>query len=416
MKMAAATVLTRTSKEKAGTCFAIAFGCFTTILAQIESRLSFVFTIFWFAFVLYLAVNHRSRARFVGISFFTVAFAVILLIYCSACYLATDELGFLTGFFQLYLKCLLMYLVGFLAAPSSELKTRQWNTVLVVYVVAVCIYVVWALINYFPGFDAWLSSEVYLFEKKNSLGQIAGVAVIILLAMSFEQNSPVRGAALWLFAAGLVLCILLVQCRTAVLACCVALVCLLVLMRKKWIIAALIVLFVLCIAVSSELQDILSHAFFLDKYEGADANTMSSGRLGYWAEALDAVKGSELIGIGDYYVDNMYIAVYVNLGIIGFVLFMCLWVSRIIVNFKRILNQQSNSNNGVLYKITACLVVFYLVESLLEAYPPFGPGTCSFMFWMLCGYLDGIESQKTGMEATGKTLVKRTGLVKEVSK
>lgn len=30
-----------------------------------------------------------------------------------------------------------------------------------------------------------------------------------------------------------------------------------------------------------------------------------------------------------------------------------------------------------------CFVIFYLVESMLEGQPPFGPGVSSFMFWML---------------------------------
>ena len=30
-----------------------------------------------------------------------------------------------------------------------------------------------------------------------------------------------------------------------------------------------------------------------------------------------------------------------------------------------------------------CLTMFYFIESVLEGYPPFGPGVSSFMFWFL---------------------------------
>lgn len=375
---------------------ALSVGCLITVLAQIEYKLSVVFTVFWLALALYLAVLHRREARFVGLSFVTVAVAVLLFVYCAACYLVSGEFGYITGFCQLYLKCLLMYIIGFFAFFSCNVSTEKWRMVLAVYVVASCIYMGWAMANYFPGFDSWFSSTMYLFENKNSLGQIVGVAAVSLIVFGYRQKLSSKKVAMWALAGVLVCCILLIQCRAAFLACCTALICLFAIRRQMRILVVLAAVLIVGIALSPDLQAFFSHAFFLDIYKGTDVNAMSSGRLDLWMEALGVSKGHELIGIGSYYVDNMYINLYVNLGIVGFILVMWVWVPRVITNFKYGVKASHGADGyGALGEIVACLTAFYLVESLLEGYPPFGPGACSFVFWMLCGCLDGEESGKT---------------------
>ncbi|MBM6774917.1 O-antigen ligase family protein [Olsenella profusa] len=375
-------------------CLAVAIGSFVTVIAQIDSRLSIAYTTLWIVLVIYLCVHQRNDIRFSGMTFATVFIAVLLAVYCSCCYLVFGEIGYLTGFFQLYLKCLLMYLIGTLCRNLISLDSG-WTSIQIAYVLASCIYLCWALVSYFPGFSEWLSSMTYLFESKNSLGQIVGVAAIILLVNAFDESKQLRWQAFnLLISFSLSICSLLIQCRTAFLAICCAFVFLLVLRRKKKLLLFACIVIILTLIFSSEWREFFVHAFFLDKYEGADANAMSSGRLGLWEKALESINGRELFGLGDYYVDNMYINLLANLGIIGFFLLMGFWVPRVILNLSR-----GSRIEGIpkscrhLFRFLACLTVFYIVESLLEGFPPFGPGTCSFMFWILCGYLDGVESR-----------------------
>lgn len=382
----------------------IALGTLLTVFAQIVRELSLIYTLFWFSLVLYLAIVNRDRAKFKGLSLSTVLLAILLGAYCSLCYLLSGEFGYLTGFCQLYLKCLLMYLIGYLTSYTHGEKEQGWMTILSAYALASCVYVAWALINYFPGLDAWLSNEEYLFEGKNSLGQIAGVAAVFLIAVGVEQGSLAKRATCLIVSVCLMFGILLVQCRTAVLAYCVAVICLLIIKKKIRMIVAVAVLFAFCISTSPLLQSILSHALFIDKHVNADFNTMSSGRLGYWVEALNAVKGNELMGLGDYYVDNLYIDLYVNTGIIGFILFMCQWIPRVILNFKRTTSRDEAGDHALSKRIVACMTAFYIVESMLEGYPPFGPGTCSFIFWMLCGFLD---SDASNLEERSRAMARR---------
>lgn len=385
--------LQTTTKKEPATCAIVAIGSFATVVAQIDERISLLFTLLWTSLALYLCARGRERVRFTGMSFVTVFMAIALGFYCSVCCLAFGEIGYLSGFFQLYLKCLLMYLIGILARDAIS-PGRGWSLIFVSYIAASCIYVGWAMINYFPGFTAWLSSMTYLFEAKNSLGQIAGVAAIILIVYALEGP---KLAGRWLLylatAAVLMICILFIQCRTAFLAvCCSAFFLLILKKRTKTIIGALALL-LLALLLSPDFSNLFSHAFFIDKYIGTDANTMSSGRLDLWADALLSLGGHELFGLGAYYVDNMYINLLVNIGIVGLVLVMGLWIPRVVINLTNGINSSLVPNDRrLLMRIALCLTIFYIVESTLEAHPPFGPGTCSFMFWMLCGYLDGWPS------------------------
>lgn len=383
----------RLARPRGGVGAAIATGCFVTVIAQVESRLSAVFTLLWLSLALYLAVLYRSKARMTGLPLLTVGVAVLLGVSCSACCLLTGETGYLTGFFQLYLKCLLMYLIGVLVSSADDMTPGQWRTVLAAYVAASCVYMAWAWASYFPGFSAWLSSSTYLFAAKNSLGQICGVASVVLAVAGAGLEDGPRKAALWGGSALMACCVLLIQCRTAALAVALALIVLLASDGKRKALVALAIALAVALALSPTLRTYASHALFLDKYAGADANAMSSGRLAAWGRALANLDGRWLLGLGKYYVDNAYVNLLANLGLVGLALFMAVWAPRVVVNLKRGLGSNRDGGGlGTLWQLVALLTVFYLVESLLEGYPPFGPGTCSFVFWMLSGYLDGIES------------------------
>lgn len=390
MALSAAKAPRRSAVRGRGMAWVLAAGCLFTVLAQISPSLSVVFTALWLSALLVMAVRHRAEVRFSGMSLLAAGAGVALGAYCSVQFLLTGELGYVDGFFLLYAKCLLMYLVGLAFFSASGGLGGGWRAILAVYILASAVYLAWVLANYFPGLGVWLDSQVYLYSSKNSLGQICGVSAVVLLLAGSEAGTVPRKALCWLLAAALTVGVLLVQCRTAVLAVALSAVFLLFMRRKKRILLVVGAVALLVVLASPALRDFLAHAFFLDKYEGADANAFSSGRFGLWELALSRTSGSELFGLGDYYVDNLYIDIYANLGIVGLLIFMAVWVPRIVVNVRRGLSSWTDgSEMGLLQQAVAALTVFYVVESMLEGQPPFGPGTCSFLFWMACGYLDG---------------------------
>lgn len=244
------------------------------------------------------------------------------------------------------------------------------------YVVCALIFAAYINITFFASYQAWLASKQYLFASKNSAAQIWCTAILIIYYVILPV---VKRKYLWYASGGylLILCGLS-QCRTAIL----GLACVLIfniLMHSKHKVKWMLML---CLSLGgmlflSETRQFLSQAFLIDKYAGADINTLSSGRLGLYAQALDNFIESPILGVGRYYVDCSYIYILAENGIIGFLLIEFIWFKRIVLNLKHKYSPYASP-----YMLTS-FVIFYFIESLLEGQPPFGPGVSSFMFWML---------------------------------
>ena len=189
---------------------------------------------------------------------------------------------------------------------------------------------------------------------------------------------------------------MIMQCRTSLLALFVAIIVLLCCSRNKRILIAVVICAVALLILSPTVQTYVSHALFLDKYRGADLNTFSSGRMDVWSDALVAAKESPLIGLGSYYVDCFYINTYANIGLFGSLFVFMLWGIRVAVNSFRGFNARHQLTFLNWLWVTAfSLTVFYLIESILEGNPPFGPGASSFLFWMLSGLLDASDAKES---------------------
>lgn len=244
------------------------------------------------------------------------------------------------------------------------------------YVVCALIFAAYINITFFASYQAWLASKQYLFASKNSAAQIWCTAILII----YYVILPVaKRKYLWYVSGGylLVLCGLS-QCRTAILGlACVVIYNILIYSKHKakWI---FLICFAICgLLVFSETRQFISQVFLINKYAGADLNTMSSGRLGLYAKAIDTFLASPFVGVGRYYVDCSYIYILAESGMIGFLLIEYVWIKRIISNLRQKYSLYARPH------MLMSFVIFYFIESLLEGQPPFGPGVSSFMFWFL---------------------------------
>ena len=239
---------------------------------------------------------------------------------------------------------------------------------------------------------------MYLFGSKNSFGQIAGVASVVLITFAIRKARLRRRLVFLALAIALAFMAMLMQCRTALLALFAAIIVQLCCAGKKrmLIVVGFCAIFAFCL--SPTLQTYISHALFLDKYQDADLNAFSSGRLELWAAALDRTSENPMLGIGHYYVDCFYINTYANVGILGSLFVFPLWGIRVVRNIKYGLSIRHELGSLEWLRITSlALTAFYLVESVLEGFPPFGPGASSFLFWMLSGFLDAASERDTCM-------------------
>lgn len=368
-------------------CFALLATC-VTVLSQISPvDLTMLYGGLWVLLIVFVFRQGGKRTLLKGYALF---FFVLFLGYGSFCFFASvisGEFGYLSGFFLLFSKTILVYFVG-LALAVSGLRGRDFYMIIWMYIVAALLYAFWVQLNYIPSFSSWLTTEEYLFVSKNSFGQIAGMAIICAFSL------PVRRKSFFVLRLFIVVYLFFMiaaaQCRTALLGCACAFLAYLIYQKKWKLILCLLFIGFLAVLFIPELRSFVVHTLMLDKYkEGGDLNAISSGRLVFWVKAVDVFVEHPFFGVGNYYVDNLYLNILVNAGLIGFVVFAGGFIARLHANmdYVRIL-ARVNKGKSMFVRILLLASVFYLIESLMEGQPPYGPGSCAFVFWIVCGYLD----------------------------
>lgn len=130
-------------------------------------------------------------------------------------------------------------------------------------------------------------------------------------------------------------------------------------------------------------------------FAGRDAsniNDLSSNRVALFQNKLsDFSAGNCLYGIGNLYLDSFPIAIIFQYGIIGAsILF--LYLKKIICHINTL-----NKIDSQIFLTTFLLLFSLLINSLFEAYPPFGPGTKCMVFWMCYGFCLA-EEEKTNLK------------------
>lgn len=351
-----------------------------TISVTIFSQISAVSDIFrpmmyllWLLMVSYLGISKVGKMK---VSSFTATFLFCYTLFALYCLirLSVDSDYEVASYLQLMLVPLLVSIVSDLL--DQKLTKADLISVCKNYVVCSLIFAVYINFTFFSSYQAWLSSNQYLFASKNSAAQIWCTAMLII----YYVILPVAKRKYIWYASGGYLLILcgLSQCRTAILGLACVLIFNILMYSKHKIKWLLLLCFSLCgLLLFSETRQFISQAFLIDKYAGADLNTMSSGRLDLYAQALDNFIESPIFGVGRYYVDCSYIYILAESGIIGFLLIEYVWIKRIVLNLKHKYSSYARPH------MLTSFVIFYFIESLLEGQPPLGPGVSSFMFWML---------------------------------
>lgn len=369
--------------------------CLATVCTVFAQFAGFVFSALFYAlWLVVLAYSAACGVSGLKLSGFCIGFVLSLIalaLFCFSMYIISGELGYITGLLQCMAKVAFIYLIGYFVSP--HLDTSALKVLAYVYLASTLAYSAYVWVNYFPGWSVWLDAQEYLFEQKNSFGQIAAVALIVS-AVCLRPKSRVGRLLLIVSCAFVAACLLFVLCRTALIAVLVSIALTLILSgRARFVIVAVIIVGLILLVLQGP-GELLSHVFHLDKY-GSEAtlNDLSSGRIDLWASALASISKNPFFGVGDYYVDDLYFNVLANLGILGGGLLLGIWAARVICNLRYRMNDIPVTGGWgraayPLRLLLAGLTAFYLFESLLEGLPPLGPGTCSFVFWLLCGAVD----------------------------
>lgn len=154
---------------------------------------------------------------------------------------------------------------------------------------------------------------------------------------------------------------------------------------------AAILLAVAYIALHANIYDLFINGIVLGGRDATDINSLSSNRLVLFTYALELIPQHPLFGYGNYYVDCMPLNFLTQYGIIGLAMVLAFLFSV----YKSIVKARRSTTDNRVCVATFVLFIAVLVNSLLEARPPFGPGVKCFPLWMLFGFTLAIWQNET---------------------
>ncbi len=309
---------------------------------------------------------------------------VTLLIIAITYSILFDTEHYLGNYLQVMRIPLLVSIIGN-CIPNNK---RIITDVAKVYISCAVVFALYVQINYVSSYSSWLTRQTYAFAPKNSAAQIWGSAILLSILVIDKRK---LSSIVWLcFDAYLMILICLCQCRTAILAMAVVSAYYFyryVTNKARWFILVVVGAFI--VLSDERIVQFINQSLLITKYRGTGINAFSSGRIDLWIHAFDDFMNHPILGIGRYYVDCSYLSILAETGIVGFCLIEAIWVKRARSNMKN--KQDFSEEEALLRKCVALLTVFYFIESLLEGYPPFGPGVCSCIFWLLSSMVDKLE-------------------------
>ena len=115
--------------------------------------------------------------------------------------------------------------------------------------------------------------------------------------------------------------------------------------------------------------------------DASDLNSLSSGRVELLSSCIQLFLTNPFIGIGNKYFDCFPVIILTQYGMLGASIIFT-FIGRVIKDCFCVLDKSN--------KLDLCaflLMVTYLLDSLFEAQPPFGPGVKCFPLWMIWGIM-----------------------------
>ncbi len=354
----------------------------STVLTQVPALARYfrpVMYVMWIlALVLGIIIN---RFRIQSNSFLNMYIIVVLILWTEMLLnISTHNDSFIVKVVPLPLLC---YLVGVLF--SRILNKKNAYICLIVLLFTSLIMFSYIFVTYIGSFSIWFNAKTYIYEQKNSAAQIIGCTIIISAFLIRTSRKWLNILRYFIFVF-MFLIIVAMQSRAAIISLIVTVaVYYFIILRgkKRIIVSVLLILFIIAVFNSELLLKYVTKAFVFNARQTKNLDNFTSGRLTHFVNAWELFLEHPLIGTGHNRVDNLYLCVMSDVGLVGFIPVLVLWITRIVKNIIFYFKNKTPFSACVL-----CLTVFYLCESFAEAYPPFGPGVCAFMFWLICSFVD----------------------------
>lgn len=318
-------------------------------------------------------------------------FLVIFALYCASCeaFVGVDYLGA-----DINNICISIFTLSVSFVYGKHIRNLQssLNKVAWFFFVASFAYGIAVYFKYLVGADMF--SVIYAYGDKNSAAQIYLSASIIL----FTLYKPI-GLFKKLFTYFLIVLLLyfmfILKSRATLLGF-FFVICYFTFAYKnkkvRYLFFISIIAICLYVSVNPLLYRTIVEGILFANRDAGDLNSLSSGRVGQLTECVNLFFSSPIIGIGNKYFDCFPVIILTQYGILGAtIVFAFLW-QRIKDCFSLL------DRKNMLDLCAYLLMITYLLDSLFEAQPPFGPGVKCFPLWMIWGIM---LSRKTGVKYNG---------------
>ena len=240
-------------------------------------------------------------------------------------------------------------------------------------------YIVYA--NFLRGSDMF--SMIYAFHQKNSAGQII-LSCSIIGSLLYTPSRKITKLIYWGTIAFNTFIIFYMKSRAtlvgfffviAYFAFCYKD------KRVRWAFILMTLAAILYIFLNDNAYHVVVDGILLANRDTTDLNELSSNRVEQFNHCVEMINDKPFFGNGVHYFDCFPVSVVVQFGFIG--AFIMFFFIRYILKFCFYRIDHSDKVDIVAF----LLMLSFLLNSLFEAQPPFGPGVKCFLLWVVWGIM-----------------------------
>ncbi len=234
-----------------------------------------------------------------------------------------------------------------------------------------------------------IESRYEIYSSKNSAAQIILASGLIGFICIKQTNLAVKIIVASVSIA-LSVIILVLRSRASIASLFFIIAYLVFTSPKKWhrvVLLGVCVAAVVYVLITPEYYTLIVENILFNNRESGNMDDLSSGRVEIISGIWEDYQKSPMFGLGNLYVDCMPFAMLVQYGVPGFLIVMTFlaYVLKISWDCRKM---------GRVGECSFLLVSSFMVNSLFEAQPPFGPGVKCFFVWMFFGFMLAVRAKQ----------------------
>ncbi|POZ92386.1 hypothetical protein, partial [Petrotoga halophila] len=279
-----------------------------------------------------------------------------------------------------------IYMISFVI--FENLNVKVYNILIIIYATLILLFTINIFNTYFT--EIFISSQ-YLVPGKNSKGPMIVFSILFGIFLILNLKSRILKIFFSFSIVFEFLVLNLIRNRSSLVALYLVIFILILKSLKLKRISSILILTIVILSIllfaifaSDLVTSIIAWLIevFVKNFNIHDLSNLSSGRLDFYARALSTFEKNPIIGtlgVQNYYVDNAFLLVLANYGLIGaifYIPFILFVLYTIIINLRR------NSIKDLRFYVSLVWLTALSI-SLFEGLAPFGPGTTYIIAWIL---------------------------------